>query len=403
MKILFDLAASQPVGSIKFHGGAEYTKTVFFRLLEEKNAPEVEVFYDSLREIDEQLIRLSQVNNIKVHAIQSLTELNDLIIKNDYDVFYSALPDAKYAALSIPSKTRFIFTQHGLRGMELMNDKYQTKYITGMKNRLKITLSKLKPDMIVKRRKEQVDKIFNLAEKRTIITVSNHSKSSILKFFPQMRPEEIVVAASPHKLAECKTDSQKEQDILKKFNVSHNKYILLVSADRWEKNNYRAVQALNKALNTRPDIMDGYKILVLGAVHSEMYRKIISEGNLDKFNFVGYVESDELEILYKNAYSFVYPSLNEGFGYPPIEAMKYQTVSLCAADSAITEVCGDSVLYFNPYNIEEMVIRIIESFDPDVYQMMIEKGKQHLNDVDQLQKKGLQKIVDILCGRIDPA
>jgi glycosyltransferase involved in cell wall biosynthesis len=71
------------------------------------------------------------------------------------------------------------------------------------------------------------------------------------------------------------------------------------------------------------------------------------------------VDELELELLYQNAYSFLYPTLNEGFGYPPLESMKYGTPVLCSAITSITELCGDAVLYFNPFSVDEIKNRIL--------------------------------------------
>jgi glycosyltransferase involved in cell wall biosynthesis len=67
----------------------------------------------------------------------------------------------------------------------------------------------------------------------------------------------------------------------------------------------------------------------------------------------------ELELLYQNAYVFLYPTLNEGFGYPPLESMKHGTPVICSAITSTTEVCGDAVLYFNPFSVDEMKNRIL--------------------------------------------
>lgn len=56
---------------------------------------------------------------------------------------------------------------------------------------------------------------------------------------------------------------------------------------------------------------------------------------------------------------FVYPSLNEGFGYPPLEAMRYGVPVIASPYSSITETCGGGALYFNPTSIEEIMNRMM--------------------------------------------
>jgi glycosyltransferase involved in cell wall biosynthesis len=102
-------------------------------------------------------------------------------------------------------------------------------------------------------------------------------------------------------------------------------------------------------------------VIVLGVCHKKIYLKCIK--NKDKFIIEGYKDVEELEILYINAHLFLYPTLNEGFGYPPLEAMKYGTYVAVSAITSTTEVYGDAVLYFNPYDINEICNRILQSFD----------------------------------------
>jgi glycosyltransferase involved in cell wall biosynthesis len=92
------------------------------------------------------------------------------------------------------------------------------------------------------------------------------------------------------------------------------------------------------------------EVLILGVSNNQGFTRLI---NKPKFKHFGYVDDRELDALYKNAYAFIYPSLNEGFGYPPLESMKHATPVLASAIASITEICGDAVIYFNPYSIQE--------------------------------------------------
>ncbi|EIA25333.1 Putative glycosyltransferase [Candidatus Arthromitus sp. SFB-2] len=64
--------------------------------------------------------------------------------------------------------------------------------------------------------------------------------------------------------------------------------------------------------------------------------------------FTGKVNDDELKFLYKNASVFVYPSLYEGFGLPPLEAMSYGVRTIVSDVTCLKEVLGDSSEYFPP-------------------------------------------------------
>lgn len=117
--------------------------------------------------------------------------------------------------------------------------------------------------------------------------------------------------------------------------------------------------------------------------------------NKSHFVLLEYVDNNVLESLYKGAYALIYPTLNEGFGYPPLEAMKYGTPVLSSPFSAITEICGDSLIYFNPYSINEIKNRLLYLDNKDVlndYSLrVIEKyekiAKRQAEDLDKLVNK----------------
>ena len=73
---------------------------------------------------------------------------------------------------------------------------------------------------------------------------------------------------------------------------------------------------------------------------------------------------------------FIYPSINEGFGYPPLEAMSKSIPVAASAVCSIPEVCGDAALYFNPYDIEEIANRIVQLADPVMHRNMAERGRK---------------------------
>ena len=67
------------------------------------------------------------------------------------------------------------------------------------------------------------------------------------------------------------------------------------------------------------------------------------------------VSNEQLGALYRAAHAFVYPSIYEGFGLPPVEAMACGTVPVVSGVSAMPEICGDGAIYFDPYSAESMM------------------------------------------------
>jgi glycosyltransferase involved in cell wall biosynthesis len=104
------------------------------------------------------------------------------------------------------------------------------------------------------------------------------------------------------------------------------------------------------------------------------------------------VDEPSLKQLYRNAYAFVYPSLNEGFGYPPLEAMHEGCPVLASATASITEICGDAVLYFNPYLINEIKMRILNVEDKNVRENLVVKGKKREIEIRHRQNIDLENL-----------
>lgn len=72
-------------------------------------------------------------------------------------------------------------------------------------------------------------------------------------------------------------------------------------------------------------------------------------------------DDENLKLMYKTAAALVYPSIYEGFGLPPIEAMSHGCPVIASNQGSIPEICQDAAVYFNPYNIEEMSF-VMEKF-----------------------------------------
>ena len=111
---------------------------------------------------------------------------------------------------------------------------------------------------------------------------------------------------------------------------------------------------------------------------------------------LGYVDDYDLQQLYHDAYCFIYPSLNEGFGYPPLEAMHYGVPVIASSFSSIPEVCGDAVLYTNPFSIEEIMNRILMMTDTNIHNKLKNKSLSQYKMITKKQKEDLDKLIDYI-------
>lgn len=391
LNFLYDLTATQPTPDSKFHGAGTYGEIVFLKLLQIFDAQKVAFFvaYDSKRYINEELINAADKLNLTFLDIQKESP-KEICSKYKIDRFYSALLDE-----SIPwefANAQVITTVHGLRGLEMPLDRIALNYDKSVKTKIKDFLK------LYIFNKRQIAKIYKgykrfFVNDYKIITVSNHSKASIISFFPKVKDEDIKVFSSPT-FDQLKDDSVLEIPLLKINNITAKKYFILTSGARWIKNNMRAIFAFDDLFMKNDQLLKDFKVVITGVPDKTVFTRYIK--NKDKFVFFDYVERDLLASLEANAYAFVYPSLNEGFGYPPVEAMKYGVPVAASGTSSIPEICGDAALYFDPYSISEIKNRIIQLCNTELYNNWVEKAKAQYNKVSMMQKKDLDSMAEYL-------
>ena len=99
-------------------------------------------------------------------------------------------------------------------------------------------------------------------------------------------------------------------------------------------------------------------VLVLAGAQRGEYRKLRKEvekrGLEDKVLFPGFIRDDDLPAVYSAATLFVFPSLYEGFGLPPLEAMACGTPCVVSNSSSLPEVTGSAALLFNPTSLDSL-------------------------------------------------
>ncbi|WP_342804791.1 glycosyltransferase [Alteromonas sp. M12] len=370
-KILFDLAATHPGALGSMHGGGVYAEVVFEKLvsLVEKNT--LDVFYFAHKKVAPNILALCQKYGIVEHKINTRSDIQALVDTGKYHTLYSALPYENFANTDTKN-IRFLYTVHGLRELEVPYSLQQWRYSLHWKRIVEWLFAMCFTRLYLKRTKNRFRQLLQKPNSQ-IITISEHSKYSILQKFG-----DIVSADDLTKLYSPLLDGDvKKQPLATSKNDF--KYFLLINGNRWIKNSYRALKALQNFYSSNPEC--DVKTLVLG-----LDKPPVEFADDDHFIFKGYISRDELESAFAKAYAFIYPSLNEGFGYPPLEAMKHGTPVLASAVSAIPEVCGDAVLYFNPYDESEIAIRIAEIyFDNNKRTDLIAKGHKRFEEITTSQ------------------
>jgi len=386
MRILFDLMATQAIGESKFHGGGEYAKIVFEHLVRNKRDVEIFCFYNKDKYLDRDIVKIIKDNQLELLHVERKEDIQKITSTIKIDRIYFALPYQFYG-LNF-GDLEFIYTIHGLRAIEMPTDRYEIRYAKNMRDIAKYGYKNIFKNRYISMKKNQFRKIFQISTNAKIIIPSQHTKYSLLHNFPELRQDQIYVLYSPRKNTVPINDNKKLLD----FALEEKEFFLLISANLWIKNSFRAIRAFDQLLSDFPEL--NKKLLVLGIEKDKAFKKLI---NRDRFVFHGYVERDVLEMLYKSAYCFIYPTLNEGFGYPPLESMKYGTPVICSAITSITEICQDGVIYFNPFSIEEMKTRILQLlFEPSIYERYSQKGIEVSKRVAVKQDQMLVRLVNII-------
>jgi glycosyltransferase involved in cell wall biosynthesis len=109
---------------------------------------------------------------------------------------------------------------------------------------------------------------------------------------------------------------------------------------------------------------DRLKLIVIGdeiSAHTGLRRKVLRYKLHKQIRFLGFQPQETLAIMYRLASAFVFPSLYEGFGLPPIEAMASGTPVVTSNVSSLAEVAGDAAILVDPYNPEAIADGIIRA------------------------------------------
>ena len=209
---------------------------------------------------------------------------------------------------------------------------------------------------------------------RRILTVSEASKRDIIHFF-DVPPEKVVVVYNAIEERFAVTPSEEAiARVRERYQLNHP-FVLYVGNIRPHKNLVRLIEAFAEL---RTHGVGELKLLIIGDEISKLpaLRRAVHSHKLHKHvRFLGYLEDDTLAILYRLASVFVFPSLYEGFGLPPIEAMASGTPVVTSNVSSMPEVTGDAAVLVDPYNVESIVEGIARVLgDPALAAQLRRKG-----------------------------
>jgi glycosyltransferase involved in cell wall biosynthesis len=217
-----------------------------------------------------------------------------------------------------------------------------------------------------------------------VIAVSNATQRDIEGLFGirAAKIRQIYNAPDPQFLEAGPDPSDPEQQLMLERYQIRRPFLLYVGTIRRQKNIPRLVEAfavLRAELEGHPTYGD-LRLIIIGdeiSRHPEVRRTVIQTRVEQAVRFLGFVPFETLRTFYASAAAFVFPSLYEGFGLPPLEAMASGTPVVTSNVSSLPEVVGDSAILVNPENVFEIARGIREALTSEsLREALIQRGHQ---------------------------
>lgn len=187
-----------------------------------------------------------------------------------------------------------------------------------------------------------------------IITISENSRRDIVHFFPESEGRIRVIPEAAHERFRPLAVSREDSELARlDKEINGRPYLLYLGTLEPGKNVARTVKAFDRIAGDFPD-----HVLVLagdkGWLYQPVFEAIAEARHGDRILYVGHVSDIEAVALFNFAELFVFPSLYEGFGLPPLEAMQCGCPVITSNVSSIPEVVGDAAIQINPESVDEL-------------------------------------------------
>ncbi len=164
-----------------------------------------------------------------------------------------------------------------------------------------------------------------------------------------------------------------DTSVLDKHGLTPDRFVLAVSSMNPTKNFARLIAAFRQIDDPAVDLV------IVGMQNTTVFGK---QGHVSaaepNIKYVGYISDEQLKALYQNAACFLYPSIYEGFGIPPLEAMRYGCPVVVGQSAALPEVCADAALYCDPYSQDDIAQQLRTVLDSAELRAELKlKGRLH--------------------------
>jgi glycosyltransferase involved in cell wall biosynthesis len=321
------------------NGGADYVLRVL-AALEPQAGDRLVFLLDGTKTLPPGLAHWGLRPHVVYHRPE---DIGDHLATGRYGTFFSGMP-YNYGGVKAPTHVRLVYVIHGLRTLECPDDRYRIRFLGSAQDRAKERAKKvLFPG---RERAKEVRRyrtlIESLTPSSTLVVVSEATGALLADWFPdQNLPIQTWYSPAPADpvatvpLPEARRDGS----------------VLLLNSDRWVKNAPRAVRAWDRLVSQNPGWGRRHRLTVVGGFPKVFQREIRNPG---AFVFLPYLASEDLVDRLRSAWALLYPSLSEGFGYPPLDALRVGTPVVASDLACLREVTGNAALRFDPYSLDAM-------------------------------------------------
>ena len=202
-----------------------------------------------------------------------------------------------------------------------------------------------------------------------VLTVSESSARDLAPHLP--RTAYRVVPNSAEHIVNQRSDTS----VLNRLELKSGRYLLAVGSLNPTKNFSLLINTYRES-----SLVDQLPLVIVGAINREVFSADSVNMEHPNVRWAGSIPDSQLRALYENAAVFVFPSLYEGFGIPPLEAMLCDCPVVASNASSIPEICSDGAHYFDPRDPIEMLAAIQSVLESDDHRTsLIEKGRKRVN------------------------
>lgn len=378
MNILLDFIPFQHNGGVG--GAASFAKAVYDEVFRRKTSEHVffaicDTSVPQGQQYDyEQLAKEKDVQLLDING----TTLATMIAQYNIDVFFIAIGQfyARYDLSSIHCKTiMFIHDLYNLESADnlvdlTIHDPNAESAWHRFKRITNVVIGRQKTKSL-----QSYERIMPLyaASNTLAYTVSDYTRMALHYYFPEIK-KPIHVCYSPDKGGQM--DETIENAQLKEMVKDGKKYLLMIAANR----NYKNPQTLLRVFKRLAEEYSDLYVLTL------KYGKSVHPRHID----IPFLSDSDLEHAYHHAYALVFASYFEGFGYPPIEAIKHGTPVVASNVTSIPEILGEAGIYFSPFypaDLYKALRQLVDNRDirkDEIERQYVKVHQRQMHDLDEL-------------------